>query len=80
MKTILLDVGRDKPLTASVGTDANDPAVWMHNARECAWDTCKHYGNSPVTVLDPDDNNAPVLRVQCEWLEADEDTHNEETK
>lgn len=39
MKNILLMIeGRDKPLQASVGTDANDPAAWLHNARECAWE------------------------------------------
>lgn len=74
MKNITLIVeGRDKRVSATVGTDENDPAAWMHNARDCAWDATKHYGNAAITVLDPDDDDAPVLRVQCEWLEGDEE-------
>lgn len=72
MKNILLTIEGhdDKPLQAQVGVGPD--GMWMHNARDCAYETSKHYGNSAVTVLDPDDNNAPVVRVKCEWLEADE--------
>lgn len=76
MKAIKLLVGdpddNGKTLNADVSTDESDPAAWLRNARDCAWQVCLHHG-ATVTVIDPDDDDTPVVRVSCEWLEGEDD-------
>jgi hypothetical protein len=76
MKNIVLHIDRGEDqdpeiVKADVATSESDPALWLRAARDCAWTLCLHHG-AAITVVDPDDSNAPVVRVSCEWLEGEE--------